>query len=182
MTDNKKKATLAAAGALLVPTMIATGSGIALADDHGAKEVKRMGKVSVNADNPSAGTLETPDGFTCENWTAKVVGKKKFRDMLVVSPSAASAASCADGMLNWSVALAEGFDKKANLVVKFRVTSDDGSATRVESLVVKVNRDASPSHNAEGQAHKKDKPSKGKPAKDASVDDDQDADDQDADD
>ena len=115
--------------------------------------------------------IATDEGFACDSWTTKVVGKKRMRTNVTVS-GPESLEGCDIGQLiTFQVSLDEEFTKKGRAVVKFIVLSADGSDKKVKSLNVKLNRGKAAS-NSEG---KKDRPAKGKKKSESGTADDSDS-------
>ena len=133
-----------------------TTVGVAQADDHAI--TKLPAKASLQAGESVSVDIATDEGFACDSWTTKVVGKKRMRTNVTVS-GPESLEGCDIGQLiTFQVSLDEEFTKKGRAVVKFIVLSADGSDKKVKSLNVKLNRGKAAS-NSEG---KNDRPAKGK--------------------
>jgi len=133
-----------------------TTVGVAQADDHSI--TKLPAKASLQAGESVSVDLVTDEGFACDSWTTKVVGKKRMRTNVTVS-GPESLEGCDVGQpITFQVSLDEEFTKKGRAVVKFIVLSADGSDKKVKSLNVKLNRGEAAS-KSEG---KKDRPAKGK--------------------
>ena len=133
-----------------------TTVGVAQADDHSI--TKLPAKASLQAGQSVNVDVVTDEGFACDSWTTKVVGKKRMRTNVSVS-GPESLEGCDVGQpITFQVSLDEEFTKKGRAVVKFIVLSADGSEKKVKSLNVKLNREKAAS-KSEG---KKDRPAKGK--------------------
>ena len=156
--------TTTAAAALAFTTV-----GVAQADDHSI--TKLPAKASLQAGDSVTVDLVTDEGFACDSWTTKVVGKKRMRTNVTVS-GPESLEGCDVGQtITFQVSLDEEFTKKGRAVVKFIVLSADGSDKKVKSLNVKLNRGKAAS-KGEG---KKDRPAKGKKKSESGTADDSDS-------
>lgn len=145
-----------------------TTVGVAQADDHSI--TKLPAKASLQAGESVNVDVVTDEGFACDSWTTKVVGKKRMRRNVTVS-GPESLEGCDVGQpITFQVSLDEEFTKKGRAVVKFIVLSADGSDKKVKSLNVKLNRGKAAS-KSEG---KKDRPGKGKKKSESSKPDDSD--------
>ena len=145
-----------------------TTVGIAQADDHSI--AKLPAKASLQAGESVSVDVVTDEGFACDSWTTKVVGKKRVRTNVTVS-GPESLEGCDVGQpITFQVSLDEEFTKKGRAIVKFIVLSADGSEKKVKSLNVKLNRGKAAS-NGEG---KTDRPGKGKKKSESSKPDDSD--------
>ena len=133
-----------------------TTVGVAQADDHSI--TKLPAKASLQAGESVSVDVVTDEGFACDSWTTKVVGKKRMRTNVTVS-GPESLEGCDVGQtITFQVSLDEEFTKKGRAVVKFIVLSADGSDKKVKSLNVNLNRGKAAS-KSEG---KQDRPAKGK--------------------
>ena len=145
-----------------------TTVGVAQADDHSI--TKLPAKASLQAGGSVNVDVVTDEGFACDSWTTKVVGKKRMRTNVTVSVPE-SLEGCEVGeAITFQVSLDEEFTKKGRAVVKFIVLSADGSEKKVKSLNVKLNRGKAAS-KSEG---KKDRPAKGKKKSESGTADDSD--------
>jgi len=145
-----------------------TTVGVAQADDHSI--TKLPAKASLQAGGSVNVDVVTDEGFACDSWTTKVVGKKRMRTNVTVSVPE-SLEGCEVGEpITFQVSLDEEFTKKGRAVVKFIVLSADGSEKKVKSLNVKLNRGKAAS-KSEG---KKDRPAKGKKKSESGTADDSD--------
>ena len=145
-----------------------TTVGVAQADDHSI--TKLPAKASLQAGGSVNVDVVTDEGFACDSWTTKVVGKKRMRTNVTVS-GPESLEGCDVGQpITFQVSLDEEFTKKGRAVVKFIVLSADGSEKKVKSLNVKLNRGKAAS-KSEG---KKDRPAKGKKKSESGTADDSD--------
>jgi len=145
-----------------------TTVGVAQADDHSI--TKLPAKASLQAGESVSVDVVTDEGFACDSWTTKVVGKKRMRTNVTVSVPE-SLEGCDVGQpITFQVSLDEEFTKKGRAVVKFIVLSADGSEKKVKSLNVKLNRGKAAS-KSEG---KKDRPAKGKKKSESGTADDSD--------
>ena len=145
-----------------------TTVGVAQADDHSI--TKLPAKTSLQAGESVSVDVVTDEGFACDSWTTKVVGKKRMRTNVTVSVPE-SLEGCEVGEpITFQVSLDEEFTKKGRAVVKFIVLSADGSDKKVKSLNVKLNRGKAAS-KSEG---KKDRPAKGKKKSESGTADDSD--------
>ena len=143
-----------------------TTVGVAQADDHSI--TKLPAKASLQAGQSVNVDVVTDEGFACDSWTTKVVGKKRMRTNVSVS-GPESLEGCDVGQpITFQVSLDEEFTKKGRAVVKFIVLSADGSEKKVKSLNVKLNREKAAS-KSEG---KKDRPAKGKKKSESGTSDD----------
>lgn len=143
-----------------------TTVGVAQADDHSI--TKLPAKASLQAGQSVNVDVVTDEGFACDSWTTKVVGKKRMRTNVSVS-GPESLEGCDVGQpITFQVSLDEEFTKKGRAVVKFIVLSADGSDKKVKSLNVKLNREKAAS-KSEG---KKDRPAKGKKKSESGTSDD----------
>ena len=112
--------------------------GVAQADDHSI--TKLPAKTSLQAGESVSVDVVHDEGFACDSWTTKVVGKKRMRTNVTVS-GPESLEGCDVGQpITFQVSLDEEFTKKGRAVVKFIVLSADGSDKKVKSLNVKLNR------------------------------------------
>ena len=146
-----------------------TTVGVAQADDHSI--TKLPAKASLQAGQSVNVDVVTDEGFACDSWTTKVVGKKRMRTNVSVS-GPESLEGCDVGQpITFQVSLDEEFTKKGRAVVKFIVLSADGSEKKVKSLNVKLNREKAAS-KSEG---KKDRPAKGKKKSESGTADDSDS-------
>ena len=146
-----------------------TTVGVAQADDYSI--TKLPAKASLQAGDSVTVDLVTDEGFACDSWTTKVVGKKRMRTNVTVS-GPESLEGCDVGQtITFQVSLDEEFTKKGRAVVKFIVLSADGSDKKVKSLNVKLNRGKAAS-KSEG---KKDRPAKGKKKSESGTADDSDS-------
>ena len=146
-----------------------TTVGVAQADDHSI--TKLPAKASLQAGESVSVDVVTDEGFACDSWTTKVVGKKRMRTNVSVS-GPESLEGCDVGQpITFQVSLDEEFTKKGRAVVKFIVLSADGSDKKVKSLNVKLNREKAAS-KSEG---KKDRPAKGKKKSESGTADDSDS-------
>ena len=146
-----------------------TTVGVAQADDHSI--TKLPAKASLQAGESVSVDVVTEEGFACDSWTTKVVGKKRMRTNVTVS-GPESLEGCDVGQpITFQVSLDEEFTKKGRAVVKFIVLSADGSDKKVKSLNVKLNREKAAS-KSEG---KKDRPAKGKKKSESGTADDSDS-------
>ncbi len=146
-----------------------TTVGVAQADDHSI--TKLPAKASLQAGQSVNVDVVTDEGFACDSWTTKVVGKKRMRTNVSVS-GPESLEGCDVGQpITFQVSLDEEFTKKGRAVVKFIVLSADGSDKKVKSLNVKLNRGKAAS-KGEG---KKDRPAKGKKKSESGTADDSDS-------
>ena len=146
-----------------------TAVGVAQAGDHAI--TKRPAKASLQAGQSVSVDIATDEGFACDSWTTRVVGKKRMRTNVTVS-GPESLEGCDIGQLiTFQVSLDEEFTKKGRAVVKFIVLSADGSDKKVKSLNVKLNRGKAAS-NSEG---KNDRPAKGKKKSESGSADDSDS-------
>ena len=146
-----------------------TTVGVAQADDHSI--TKLPAKASLQAGGSVNVDVVTDEGFACDSWTTKVVGKKRMRTNVTVS-GPESLEGCEVGEpITFQVSLDEEFTKKGRAVVKFIVLSADGSEKKVKSLNVKLNRGKAAS-KSEG---KKDRPAKGKKKSESGTADDSDS-------
>jgi methionine-rich copper-binding protein CopC len=146
-----------------------TTVGVAQADDHSI--TKLPAKASLQAGESVSVDVVTDEGFACDSWTTKVVGKKRMRTNVTVS-GPESLEGCDVGQpITFQVSLDEEFTKKGRAVVKFIVLSADGSEKKVKSLNVKLNRGKAAS-KSEG---KKDRPAKGKKKSESGTADDSDS-------
>lgn len=146
-----------------------TTVGVAQADDHSI--TKLPAKASLQAGGSVNVDVVTDEGFACDSWTTKVVGKKRMRTNVTVSVPE-SLEGCEVGEpITFQVSLDEEFTKKGRAVVKFIVLSADGSEKKVKSLNVKLNRGKAAS-KSEG---KKDRPAKGKKKSESGTADDSDS-------
>jgi len=146
-----------------------TTVGVAQADDHSI--TKLPAKASLQAGESVSVDVVTDEGFACDSWTTKVVGKKRMRTNVTVSVPE-SLEGCEVGEpITFQVSLDEEFTKKGRAVVKFIVLSADGSEKKVKSLNVKLNRGKAAS-KSEG---KKDRPAKGKKKSESGTADDSDS-------
>lgn len=146
-----------------------TTVGVAQADDHSI--TKLPAKASLQAGQSVSVDVVTDEGFACDSWTTKVVGKKRMRTNVSVS-GPESLEGCDVGQpITFQVSLDEEFTKKGRAVVKFIVLSADGSDKKVKSLNVKLNREKAAS-KSEG---KKDRPAKGKKKSESGTADDSDS-------
>ena len=158
----------------IVATMAAaalafTTVGVAQADDHSI--TKLPAKASLQAGESVSVDVVTDEGFACDSWTTKVVGKKRMRTNVTVS-GPESLEGCDVGQpITLQVSLDEEFTKKGRAVVKFIVLSADGSDKKVKSLNVKLNREKAAS-NGKG---KKDRPAKEKKKSESGTADDSDS-------
>ena len=153
-----------AAAALALTTV-----GVAQADDHSI--TKLPAKASLQAGDSVTVDLVTDEGFACDSWTTKVVGKKRMRTNVTVS-GPESLEGCDVGQtITFQVSLDEEFTKKGRAVVKFIVLSADGSDKKVKSLNVNLNRGKAAS-KSEG---KQDRPAKGKKKSESGTADDSDS-------
>ena len=110
-----------------------TTVGVAQADDHAI--TKLPAKASLQAGQSVSVDIATDEGFACDSWTTRVVGKKRMRTNVTVS-GPESLEGCDIGQLiTFQVSLDEEFTKKGRAVVKFIVLSADGSDKKVKSLV-----------------------------------------------
>ncbi len=143
-----------------------TTVGVAQADDHSI--TKLPAKASLQAGESVSVDVVTDEGFACDSWTTKVVGKKRMRTNVTVS-GPESLEGCDVGQtITFQVSLDEEFTKKGRAVVKFIVLSADGSDKKVKSLNVKLNREKAAS-NGKG---KKDRPAKEKKKSESGMADD----------
>ena len=143
-----------------------TTVGVAQADDHAI--TKLPAKASLQAGESVSVDIATDEGFACDSWTTKVVGKKRMRTNVTVS-GPESLEGCDVGQpITFQVSLDEEFTKKGRAVVKFIVLSADGSNKKVNSLNVNLNRGKAAS-KSEG---KKDRPAKGKKKSESGTSDD----------
>lgn len=143
-----------------------TTVGVAQADDHSI--TKLPAKASLQAGESVSVDVVTEEGFACDSWTTKVVGKKRMRTNVTVS-GPESLEGCDVGQpITFQVSLDEEFTKKGRAVVKFIVLSADGSNKKVNSLNVNLNRGKAAS-KSEG---KKDRPAKGKKKSESGTSDD----------
>ena len=131
-----------AVAALAVPGLVLIGAGASAAAGEQFTNDTLPGKVNLNENQSATVKLTTPDGFNCSNWIVRKVGQK--RASVDVMPPASFAGCTNATELTFTVAVPEGYTKKANVVVKFKVTNTDGTAKAVETLVVKVNSGAAP--------------------------------------
>ena len=146
-----------------------TTVGVAQADDHSI--TKLPAKASLQAGESVSVDVVTDEGFACDSWTTKVVGKKRMRTNVTVS-GPESLEGCDVGQpITFQVSLDKEFTKKGRAVVKFVVLSADGSDKKVKSLNVKLNRGKAAS-KGEG---KKDRPGKGKKKSESGTADDSDS-------
>ena len=146
-----------------------TTVGVAQADDHSI--TKLPAKASLQAGQSVNVDVVTDEGFACDSWTTKVVGKKRMRTNVTVS-GPESLEGCDVGQpITFQVSLDKEFTKKGRAVVKFIVLSADGSDKKVKSLNVKLNREKAAS-KSEG---KKDHPAKGKKKSESGTADDSDS-------
>ena len=146
-----------------------TTVGVAQADDHSI--TKLPAKASLQAGESVSVDVVTDEGFACDSWTTKVVGKKRMRTNVTVS-GPESLEGCDVGQpITFQVSLDKEFTKKGRAVVKFIVLSADGSDKKVKSLNVKLNRGKAAS-KGEG---KKDRPAKGKKKSESGTADDSDS-------
>ena len=146
-----------------------TTVGVAQADDHSI--TKLPAKASLQAGQSVNVDVVTDEGFACDSWTTKVVGKKRMRTNVTVS-GPESLEGCDVGQpITFQVSLDEEFTKKGRAVVKFIVLSADGSEKKVKSLNVKLNREKAAS-KSEG---KKDRPANGKKKSESGTADDSDS-------
>ena len=145
-----------------------TTVGVAQADAHSI--AKLPAKASLQAGESVSVDVVTDEGFACDSWTTKVVGKKRMRTNVTVS-GPESLEGCDVGQpITFQVSLDEEFTTTGRAIVKFIVSSADGSEKKVKSLNVKLNRGKAAS-NGEG---KKDRPGKGKKKSESSKPDDSD--------
>ena len=146
-----------------------TTVGVAQADDHSI--TKLPAKASLQAGQSVNVDVVTDEGFACDSWTTKVVGKKRMRTNVSVSGPESLEGCDAGQPITFQVSLDEEFTKKGRAVVKFIVLSADGSDKKVKSLNVKPNRGKAAS-KSEG---KKDRPAKGKKKSESGTADDSDS-------
>ena len=127
----------------------------AMAADNAFTNDTLPGKVSLKASESATVTLTTPDGFNCASWDVnkKNVGQKRARGSVQVT---LNGATCVGSVATFTVMVVPEYTKKANVVVKFIVTNDEGTAKSVETLVVKVNKDAKPQTGKPDNAGKPD--------------------------
>lgn len=145
MGDHRRSrgATLAVA-ALAVPGLVLAGAAGASAADSFTNDTL-PGKVFLDGGQSATVTLTTPEGFNCQDWFVRKVGQRNGQ--VNVTPMAASE-GCSAETLVFTVSVPEDYTMKANVVVKFKVYNDDGTAKIVETLVVKVNKDGAPQTGA----------------------------------
>lgn len=141
MSDHRRStgARLAVA-ALAVPGLALMGAGVSAAAEVSFTNDTLPGKAYLGEGESVTVNLTTPEGFACKDWFVRLVGQK--RAAVTVTPMAAPA-EC-EGPVSFTVAVDKDYAKKANVVVKFKVYSTDGTAKVVETLVVKANSDAAP--------------------------------------
>ena len=146
-----------------------TTVGVAQADESSI--TKLPAKASLKAGESVSVDVVTDEGFACDSWTIKVVGKKQMRTNVTVSGPESLEGCDVSQPITFQVSLDEEFTKKGRAVVKFIVLSADGSDKKVKSLNVKLNRGRAASMS-EG---KKDRPGKGKKKSESSTADDADS-------